>query len=150
MFLSKFPDTSDPIMLTYSYDRFAFNPDRYLGDNLSCAESANASNIMDRDHFTFGAGYVAGIVFCPIHAHSVTSLPEGGGSVLVFMSPNTNFSSPSPGFSGASLYTKYPGSRSAWTSTKAKAGKHRYLTMSGLSHGTTMSSPSRSTTTRLP
>ena len=37
---------------------FTFNPDRYLGDNLSCAESAKLANVMERDHFTFGAGWV--------------------------------------------------------------------------------------------
>ncbi|KAJ3768549.1 cytochrome P450 [Lentinula raphanica] len=33
-----------------------FNPDRYLGDNLSCAESSKLSNVMERDHWAFGAG----------------------------------------------------------------------------------------------
>ena len=33
-----------------------FNPDRYLDDNLSCAESAKLADVMQRDHFTFGAG----------------------------------------------------------------------------------------------
>ncbi|KAJ3733363.1 cytochrome P450 [Lentinula guzmanii] len=33
-----------------------FNPDRYLGDELSCAESAKLANVMERDHWTFGAG----------------------------------------------------------------------------------------------
>jgi len=37
-------------------DSFTFNPDRYLGDNLSCAESAKLPNVMERDHWTFGAG----------------------------------------------------------------------------------------------
>ncbi|KAF5366392.1 hypothetical protein D9758_009770 [Tetrapyrgos nigripes] len=37
-------------------DSFAFNPDRYLGDYLSCAESAKLANVMERDHWTFGAG----------------------------------------------------------------------------------------------
>ncbi|KAJ3842653.1 cytochrome P450 [Lentinula raphanica] len=37
-------------------DPWAFNPDRYLNDELSCAESAKLSNVMDRDHWTFGAG----------------------------------------------------------------------------------------------
>lgn len=36
--------------------REAFNPDRYLGDFLSCAESAHQANAMERDHWTFGAG----------------------------------------------------------------------------------------------
>ncbi|KAJ4466755.1 cytochrome P450 [Lentinula aciculospora] len=36
--------------------RWAFNPDRYLNDELSCAESAKLSDVMDRDHWTFGAG----------------------------------------------------------------------------------------------
>ncbi|KAJ3785240.1 cytochrome P450 [Lentinula aff. detonsa] len=33
-----------------------FNPDRYLGDELSCAESAKLANVMERDHWAFGAG----------------------------------------------------------------------------------------------
>ncbi|KAK7471927.1 hypothetical protein VKT23_000030 [Stygiomarasmius scandens] len=37
-------------------DPFAFKPERYLGDNLSCAESAKLANAMERDHWTFGAG----------------------------------------------------------------------------------------------
>ncbi|KIM37140.1 hypothetical protein M413DRAFT_13508 [Hebeloma cylindrosporum] len=37
-------------------DPFTFNPERYLGDDLSCAESAKLGNAMDRDHWTFGAG----------------------------------------------------------------------------------------------
>ncbi|KAI0284680.1 cytochrome P450 [Russula aff. rugulosa BPL654] len=37
-------------------DPFAFNPERFLGDTLTCAESSNLSNAMDRDHWAFGAG----------------------------------------------------------------------------------------------
>ncbi|KAF9068379.1 cytochrome P450 [Rhodocollybia butyracea] len=37
-------------------DPWVFNPDRYLGDNLSCAESAKLPNALDRDHWAFGAG----------------------------------------------------------------------------------------------
>ncbi|KIM37141.1 hypothetical protein M413DRAFT_31085 [Hebeloma cylindrosporum] len=37
-------------------DPFTFKPERYLGDDLSCAESAKLGNAMDRDHWTFGAG----------------------------------------------------------------------------------------------
>ncbi|KAJ7122896.1 cytochrome P450 [Mycena epipterygia] len=37
-------------------DSHTFNPDRYMGDDLSCAESAKLSNVMERDHWTFGAG----------------------------------------------------------------------------------------------
>jgi len=37
-------------------DSHTFNPDRYLGDHLSCAESAKLANVMERDHWTFGAG----------------------------------------------------------------------------------------------
>ncbi|RDB24652.1 hypothetical protein Hypma_008227 [Hypsizygus marmoreus] len=29
---------------------------RYLGDDLSCVESAKLANVMERDHWTFGAG----------------------------------------------------------------------------------------------
>ncbi|KAJ7432401.1 cytochrome P450 [Mycena latifolia] len=42
-------------------DSHVFNPDRYMNDHLSCAESAKLSNVMDRDHWTFGAGRR----FCP-------------------------------------------------------------------------------------
>ncbi|PPQ88901.1 hypothetical protein CVT25_009136 [Psilocybe cyanescens] len=37
-------------------DSFTFNPERYVDDNLSCSESAKLPNVMDRDHWTFGAG----------------------------------------------------------------------------------------------
>ncbi|KAJ7122820.1 cytochrome P450 [Mycena epipterygia] len=37
-------------------DSYTFNPDRYMGDDLSSAESAKLSNVMERDHWTFGAG----------------------------------------------------------------------------------------------
>lgn len=37
-----------------------FNPERYLGDNLSSTESAKLANVMERDHWAFGAGYVDG------------------------------------------------------------------------------------------
>ncbi|KAI0304241.1 cytochrome P450 [Russula brevipes] len=37
-------------------DSFSFNPDRFLGDTLTCAESSKLPNAMDRDHWTFGAG----------------------------------------------------------------------------------------------
>ena len=40
---------------------FTFNPERYLGDDLSCGESAKLANVMDRDHWTFGAGWVISI-----------------------------------------------------------------------------------------
>ncbi|KAG6909248.1 hypothetical protein DXG01_001430 [Tephrocybe rancida] len=33
-----------------------FDPDRYLGDNLTCAESAKLPDVMERDHWAFGAG----------------------------------------------------------------------------------------------
>jgi hypothetical protein len=39
-------------------DRFAFKPERFLGDTLSCSESSNLPNAMDRDHWAFGAGCV--------------------------------------------------------------------------------------------
>lgn len=42
----------------YSFIRHTFNPDRYLNDTLSCADSAKLSNVMERDHWAFGAGYV--------------------------------------------------------------------------------------------
>ena len=35
---------------------FSFNPDRYMGDTLTCAESSKLPNAMDRDHWSFGAG----------------------------------------------------------------------------------------------
>ncbi|KAI0291407.1 cytochrome P450 [Russula brevipes] len=37
-------------------DSFSFNPDRFLGDTLTCAESSKLPDAMDRDHWTFGAG----------------------------------------------------------------------------------------------
>jgi len=37
-------------------DPFTFNPDRYLSDSTTSAESANLSNAMERDHWMFGVG----------------------------------------------------------------------------------------------
>ncbi|KAF8910457.1 cytochrome P450 [Gymnopilus junonius] len=37
-------------------DSYVFKPERYLGDDLGCGESAKLANVMDRDHWTFGAG----------------------------------------------------------------------------------------------
>ena len=39
-----------------------FNPDRYLGDDFSCADSSKLSNVMQRDHWTFGVGYVNSVL----------------------------------------------------------------------------------------
>ncbi|KAF8213917.1 cytochrome P450 [Mycena galopus ATCC 62051] len=36
--------------------RYTFNPDRYLGDELSSAESAKLGDPMKRDHWAFGVG----------------------------------------------------------------------------------------------
>ncbi|TCD69744.1 hypothetical protein EIP91_006511 [Steccherinum ochraceum] len=37
-------------------DAHTFNPDRYLDDHLSSADSAKLGNVLERDHWTFGAG----------------------------------------------------------------------------------------------
>jgi len=37
-------------------DPSSFNPDRFLGDKLTSAESSKLPNAMDRDHWAFGAG----------------------------------------------------------------------------------------------
>ncbi|KAI0351870.1 cytochrome P450 [Trametes cingulata] len=37
-------------------DPYEFKPERYIDDSLSCAESANLANPMERDHWTFGIG----------------------------------------------------------------------------------------------
>ncbi|KAJ7118892.1 cytochrome P450 [Mycena epipterygia] len=37
-------------------DPFTFNPDRYLGNDLSCSASSKLRDPMKRDHWTFGAG----------------------------------------------------------------------------------------------
>ncbi|KAH9991557.1 cytochrome P450 [Russula vinacea] len=37
-------------------DSFSFNPERFLGDTLTCSESSKLPNAMDRDHWAFGAG----------------------------------------------------------------------------------------------
>ncbi|KAJ8507004.1 hypothetical protein ONZ45_g10573 [Pleurotus djamor] len=37
-------------------DSWTFNPDRYIGDNMSSSESAKQSDVMTRDHWAFGAG----------------------------------------------------------------------------------------------
>ncbi|KIK54001.1 hypothetical protein GYMLUDRAFT_77292 [Collybiopsis luxurians FD-317 M1] len=42
-------------------DPMKFNSDRFLEDNLSCAESAKLPDVMDHDHWAFGAGICPGI-----------------------------------------------------------------------------------------
>jgi hypothetical protein len=42
---------------------FSFNPDRYFGDALTCAESRKLPNAMDRDHWAFSAGWVFSVFF---------------------------------------------------------------------------------------
>ncbi|KAI0351871.1 cytochrome P450 [Trametes cingulata] len=37
-------------------DPYEFKPERYLNNSLSCSESANLANPMERDHWMFGAG----------------------------------------------------------------------------------------------
>ncbi|KAI9451204.1 cytochrome P450 [Russula earlei] len=37
-------------------DPFSFNPDRFLGDTLTCVESSKVPNAVDLDHWAFGAG----------------------------------------------------------------------------------------------
>ncbi|KAF9456426.1 cytochrome P450 [Collybia nuda] len=37
-------------------DPHTFNPDRYIDDSTTCAESANLANAYERDHWMFGAG----------------------------------------------------------------------------------------------
>ncbi|KAI0037219.1 cytochrome P450 [Vararia minispora EC-137] len=37
-------------------DSFTFSPDRYLGNDLTCAESAKLADPTERDHWAFGAG----------------------------------------------------------------------------------------------
>jgi len=41
-----------------SWNRFVFNPDRFLGDTLTSDESSKLSNAMDRDRWAFGVGYM--------------------------------------------------------------------------------------------
>ena len=48
--------TSSLMLFAYNQERFTFNPDRYLGDGLTCAQSAALPDAMERDHWTFGAG----------------------------------------------------------------------------------------------
>jgi len=37
-------------------DPFKFNPDRYLNDHTKSSESTRLANVMERDHWMFGAG----------------------------------------------------------------------------------------------
>ncbi len=64
----RYPDPYAPTILHWIsfntdkcvlYGRFSFVPERFLGDSLTCAESSNLPNAMDRDHWAFGAGYVS-------------------------------------------------------------------------------------------
>lgn len=52
-----FVKISDGAYRAKTISSWKFNPDRYLDDELSCAESAKQPDVMNRDHWTFGAGY---------------------------------------------------------------------------------------------
>jgi hypothetical protein len=56
---SREPRTLRIFLFLCYLDRSTFNPDRYFGDTLTCAESSKLPNAMDRDHWAFGAGCVA-------------------------------------------------------------------------------------------
>ena len=34
----------------HPHGKLAFDPERFLGDTLTCAETSNVTNAMDRDH----------------------------------------------------------------------------------------------------
>ncbi|KAI0040421.1 cytochrome P450 [Auriscalpium vulgare] len=49
-------DVPDCLRYPDSWPSFTFNPDRYLGDDLSSYESANLADPRQRDHWAFGSG----------------------------------------------------------------------------------------------
>ena len=68
--------THGELLLIYHFYREVFNPDRYLGDNLSCMESAHQSDVTMRDHWTFGAGYVRQIKPCYFFSNTQNLQPS--------------------------------------------------------------------------
>ena len=44
------------VLTIFIFLRFTFDPERFLGDDLSSAESAKLADAMERDHWSFGAG----------------------------------------------------------------------------------------------
>jgi hypothetical protein len=58
------PRESSKLITFFSdIDRFVFNPDRYVGDTLTCLGSSKLPNVMDRGHWAFGAGYVISYMY---------------------------------------------------------------------------------------
>ena len=108
------------------HDSFTFNPERFLGDTLTCAESSNLPNAMDRDHWAFGAGYVqhslalhAG-VYVRVFNFLFRIAPAAAAFVRASTSQNGSCGSRSRGCSGRTTSARYPRSPYPWTDTPAR------------------------------
>jgi len=124
-------------LITYSE---AFDPDRYLGDDLSCLESAAQSDAMMRDHWTFGAGYVD--LVTPVDSFRLLIRPlPAVVFVLECISQRGKCGWRYLAFYGASRYALSPMNRSVLTTGKAKAEERRSHSGCTLSRGTRMWPP---------
>ena len=98
-----------------------FDPERYLGDVLSCKESAAQSDFMMRDHWTFGAGYVALMV----SLKSLIISLAAAVCVLEYISQKGKSGWQYLVSYGALRYGLSLVNRSVLTTGKAKAEEHR-------------------------
>jgi hypothetical protein len=127
-------------------DRSSFNPDRYVGDTLTCAESSKLPDAMDRDHWAFGAGCVTFFLSCgpsiqslfPCEPSSLVAdfdyyyflLPKGVASAQVSTLPNGSYGSRSHGCCGPLISDLCLMSPFLWKNTRASLGARQCPTVS--------------------
>jgi hypothetical protein len=107
-------------------NRSSFNPDRYLGDTLTCAESSKLSNAMDRDHWAFGAGYVQKTCCSFFFSSTSVDIPSDSmfcatvaASVRVSTSQNGSSGSRSHGCSGRTTFDRFLTNPYLWRNMRA-------------------------------
>lgn len=111
-----------------------FDPNRYLGDNLSCAESSKLPDAMDRDHWAFGAGSVNTLIpEKPLQNTQHIFTLEVVEFVLEFMLQRGSFGSLSLNYCGHSISMPSLMSPSLWRSMRVCLEEHHYPFDSGLS-----------------
>lgn len=100
--------------------RFAFNPDRFLGDTLTSAQSSKLPNAMDRDHWAFGAGYEPKHFLLCLTAPTLLRCATAAVFVQASKSQNGCYGSRSHAYSGPIKSNPYLTSLSPWSNTVAR------------------------------
>jgi len=129
--------TESRSLITYSE---AFDPDRYLGDDLSCLESAAQPDAMMRDHWTFGAGYVDLVTLVDSFKLLIRPFPAVV-FVLESIAQRGRYGWQYLAFYGASRYSLPLVNRSVLTTGKAKTEERRSHSECILSRDTKMWPP---------